>query len=150
MLFLFFTELSLILVIVYVGFKFNTYNLEMQELYDENSLWLFYLPKRMPDYFFERRIIMGIKIAVIAISGIFVFPLMLLVLVQIRNFCAAKTTNERFSKRKPGSKGANIADSTSSDSMSGNLLNPEDDQESKILHIQYEKNKNCVSNCFDM
>jgi len=95
---------------------------------------------------------MGIKIAVLAVCGIFVFPLMLLVLVQAKNFCSAKTTNERFSKKKPvGEHTHNIGDSASSDSMNGNLLNSEEDPEAPMKHIvPGEPKRNGIVNCWVM
>ena len=112
-----------------------------QEYEDSNNLWLFYLPKLMPTYFFDRRVIMGVKIGVIALSGLFVFPLLLLVLVQMRNFCHAKTTNERFSRRKPAPQSATFTESNSSDSMSGNLLGAEEDPESLKVQREVEEPK---------
>jgi len=73
--------------------------------------------------------------------------------VQVRNFCAAKTTNERYSRRKPVTEKANnMVDSTSSDSLNGNLLNADDDNEAQKPQPQYyhESNGNCITNCWTM
>lgn len=130
MLFLFFTEISLILVIVFIGIKFNTYRLDMATEFVENgNLWLYFIPKQLPLFFYYQNVIMGIRIGTIAACGFFVLPLMLLIVVQIKNFCSAKTTNERFSRKKP----AGVTDATrhssgSSDSLNGKLIE-EDDHE---------------------
>jgi len=75
---------------------------------------------------------MGIRIGTMAICGLFVLPLLLLILVQVKNFCAAKTTNERFSKKKiKPQKEARRSSSTSSDSINGKLLADEDEEMNK-------------------
>ena len=119
---------------------------------ESGNFWLFYIPKLIPVYLYQKNVIMGVKIGILAISGIFVLPLLLLVLVQARNFCAAKTTNERYSKRKPAGENRNtIVESTSSDSMSGNLLNGEDDPEApKKQLVLNEPKQNFVVNCWEM
>jgi len=68
MLFLFFTEISLALIIVYTAFKFNTYNLDMKANYDESDgLWLFFVPRYFPESMFSRTAVKWVKI------GIFIF-----------------------------------------------------------------------------
>jgi palmitoyltransferase ZDHHC13/17 len=85
MFFLFFTEVSLICTIVLIAMKFNVYNLNMQEMYDKDNLWLYYIPRLIPEYFYWKEVIMGIKIGIVAWCGIFVLPLLLLILVQLKN-----------------------------------------------------------------
>lgn len=99
------------------------------EFVENGNLWLYFIPKQLPLFFYYQNVIMGIRIGTIAACGFFVLPLMLLIVVQIKNFCSAKTTNERFSRKKP----AGVADATrhssgSSDSLNGKLIE-EDDHE---------------------
>ena len=70
MLFLFFTEASLVCLIVLIAMKFDIYKLEIKELYKDpkNELnWLYYIPTKLPDFFYKKEVIMGIKIGTIAI-----------------------------------------------------------------------------------
>lgn len=152
MLFLFFTELALILLITYIAFKFHIDNLDMVANYEATGYWIYYIPSLMPPSMFDWRVILGIKIGVLAVCALFVLPLLLLLFVQVRNFCAAKTTNERFSRRKPATdSGATMADSNSSDSMKGNLLDGDEDPESHRHKKQYSDSQgNCFSNCYEM
>lgn len=150
MLFLFFTETALILVIIFISIKFNTYKLDMNELFVSNgNLWLYFIPKHLPLFFYYQNVIMGIRIGTIAACGFFVLPLMLLILVQVKNFCSAKTTNERFSRKKPvGPAETTRQSSESSDSLNGKLLE-EDDHEAnkKVVHT---KRGGCLANCWEM
>ena len=87
MFFLFLTELSLILVIVYTGLHFHDANLDMKANYENSGgFWLFYIPKLMPPSLFDSRVIFGIKIGILVFTSIFVVPLFLLLFVQCRNF----------------------------------------------------------------
>lgn len=133
MFFLFITELSLALVIAFIGVKFTSYNLDMRGQYEQSNLWLYYIPSRLPEFFYYKEVIMGIKIGTIAVCGFFILPLLLLILVQVKNFCSAKTTNERFSRRKPAGEVARGSES-SSDSLSGKLIN-EESEDSKLQLI---------------
>jgi hypothetical protein len=153
MLFLFFTEVVLTLIIIYTALKFDRYNLDMEQMYiDNDNIWLYWIPKNLPDWLYERYVIMGIKIGVLVVCGIFVLPLLLLILVQLKNFYSAKTTNERFSRRKTKVPNENSrGDSSSSDSMNGKLLNDDDDQEAKNRkNPKKELKSNCFSNCWEM
>ena len=109
----------------------------MQQMYDNNDqLWLYYIPKFIPEFFYDKNIIMGIKIGTISLCGLFVLPLFFLIIVQVKNFCSAQTTNERFSRRKPKSKQEQARNSSSSaESLNGKLLN-EDDEESNIKNTK--------------
>ena len=149
MLFLFFTETALIGTIVYIALKFDNYFLEMEDLYSESDTnWLYYLPKMIPDELYLQEVIMGIKIGIISICGFFVLPLMLLLFVQLRNFCSAQTTNERFSKAKrPNHNEADKGSDSSNDSYNGNI----DPENQNIAHKSHhtKTSKSCCGNCFE-
>lgn len=151
MLFLFFSEMSLIILIALVSVKFEVYNLDMNLLYtDSNKGWLFLIPKQIPDYFYKREVVMGVKIATLTACAFFAMPLLLLILVQLKNFCSAQTTNERFSRKKPVVIKDDIRGSDSSaDSMSGNLIN-DDNNDARANKADDFRKKNCVSNCWEM
>jgi len=92
LLFLLFTEISLVLVISMLALYINAY-------YEVpvSDRWIYFLAQQMPSFIYHHKILIGIKIFLISISSFFAFPLLLLVLVQLRNFCFAKTTYERYS-----------------------------------------------------
>lgn len=101
----------------------------MQHMYEDTGAWLYFVPRYFPDFFFWKEVIMGIRIATLALCGLFVLPLILLILVQVKNFCHAKTTNERFSRKKVPEQNPSRQSSSSEDSLSGKLLEGEDDRE---------------------
>lgn len=152
MLFLFFTEVSLVCTIVFVSLRFNKYTLGMEQMYNDNDgLWLYYIPKYIPDIIYKEEVIMGIKIGTIAVCGLFVLPLLLLIMVQVKNFCSAQTTNERFSRRKPKVEQENNRNSSSSSgSLNGRLLENDDEESNNKIKELPPPKRGCLGNCWDM
>ena len=122
----------------------------MKESYDSNNInWIYYIPKQIPSELYEKEVIMGIKIFTISVCGLFVFPLMLLLLVQIKNFCSAQTTNERFSRTKrPNANDMSRTSDSSTDSINGKN-DPESQELNKKLHHESYTKSSCCINCFE-
>lgn len=152
MFFLLITELSLILVVVFTWMKFTTYELSMSQMYtDSGDFWLYYIPSKIPADLYQKNIIMGIKIGTIALASFFIFPLLLLITVQMKNFCSAQTTNERFSRRKQKQPVENIRNSDSStDSLGGKLINEDDEETNQKIPEEIHTKRWCIVNCWDM
>lgn len=72
---------------------------------------------------------------------------MLLLLVQIKNFCSAQTTNERFSRIKKPNNEPSRGSESSTESYNGNA-DPEI-QELTGKHAQNAHKKACCSNCWE-
>lgn len=96
--------------------------------------WIYFLAQQMPSFIYHHKILIGVKIFLIAISSFFALPLLLLVLVQMRNFCFAKTTYERYSRRKH--RGSNSSDEVN-------------DNEHQLLQKK-AKRQNTAVNCWEM
>lgn len=143
MFFLLFTELSLILIVVFTSIKFTTYELSMSQMYkDSGNFWLYYIPSKIPTDLYQKNIIMAVKIGTIALASFFMFPLLLLIAVQMKNFCSAQTTNERFSRRKQKQPVDNIRNSDSStDSLGGRLINEDDEETNQKVPEEIETKK---------
>jgi palmitoyltransferase len=61
---------------------------------------LFY--ELIPDeYFLAKPWYYAASWVVIAITGLFLFPLLFLTVIQIQNLCVNRTTNERYSRKQP-------------------------------------------------
>ena len=148
--FLLFTEITLVLIIVLVVLKFNDYQLAMSDLYSQTTNgWIYYIPSKIPTFIYQKEIIIGVKIATISIAGLFALPLLLLILIQFKNFWSAQTTSERFSRHKNPVQPQNLRSSDSStDSINSKLLNKED-EEANILYA-LETKRGWWGNWWDM
>ena len=152
MFFLLFTELSLILIAIFTSIRFTDYNLSMSQMYtDSDNFWLYYIPSKIPSELYTKEIIMAIKIGTIAGVSLFMFPLLLLIVVQMKNFWSAQTTNERFSRRKTKKPADDIRNSDSStDSLNGKLINEDEEENHHNIVPVAERKKWWIINCWDM
>lgn len=57
--------------------------------------------KIFPDEWYTRDMFVVATIINLFFAALFVLPVLLLTLIQLRNFCLNSTTNERFAKRTP-------------------------------------------------
>ena len=94
LMFLMTTWSSLILGIILCALKMTSF-----ELPSEREVWIAYVPHFLPDEAYNIIALYVIKGLVIGLGFLFLCPLSLLCLVQLRNFCLAKTTSERYSRR---------------------------------------------------
>ena len=107
-----------------------------------------YIPSKLPTYFYTKEVILSVKIATITIAGIFMLSLLALIYVQLRNFCSAQTTSERYSRRKNPVQNKNLRSSDSStDSLNRELLNKDEEEPDKYIP---KKKRGWWGNCWDM
>ena len=142
MFFLLFTEITLILVLSLCAWRINTYTLDQ-----ENHHWIYFVHGKLPAAMFSSKAVLGIKIGLMAMCAFFILPLGLLTMVQLKNFCAGKTTNERFSTAsKPRERAA-------SGSSSESFLSDDDStghRKSSNSSNQTEAFQSRATNCWSM
>ncbi|CDW75651.1 dhhc zinc finger domain containing protein [Stylonychia lemnae] len=138
MMFLVSITLVLLSVLVTVSVTLNEFN---EELISENFLIL--LPR---DTYNKNLFYFGAIINLIT-SAFFLLPVMLLTLIQLRNFCVNKTTNERFARRVSTSQ-SESASRTSSMASSVNNTTLDD----SMISQQLSRGGPCgfLSNCSQM
>ena len=94
---LFLTFIFLTLTTCFIEVLFISVNFKDHRSVILEDRWYNKLAAHLPKAFYAQGVTMCFKIANLAITGIFILPLVLLNSVQCTNFCKGKTTNERYS-----------------------------------------------------
>jgi hypothetical protein len=111
-------------LVISIVLAFSSTIISLLQLYEETNvkkLDLFY--NLIPESFYlTRSHYIYTSWLVIAITGFFLLPVLFLFIIQVKNFLANRTTNERYSRKRPirrkGEKGEARMDSKSSSILS--------------------------------
>lgn len=95
---LFITFLIVTMVTIFINCIGELLNLQSQAMLDESMLNYDFLPKELV---VNRSLYIVLNWVTIILTGFFLLPVFLLLYIQVKNFLKNRTTNERFSKRKP-------------------------------------------------
>lgn len=141
--FLMFTEAALVLIIILLAIKVKSY-MDVNQAHH----WIYFIAQHMPASIYEEKVLMGVKIGMIAVCALFALPLLVLLLVQMKNLCLAQTTNERFgavSKRSQFVKKKSGTLSSDDSFQSEENEAPRRRQSSDIGHV-----RGTLDNCWEM
>jgi hypothetical protein len=145
---------GLLIANIFLNMVLTAYNLYLMVSHDHYELYFDYIPNTIISHEIKdnKYVIWGVSAIVIIITLFFIFPVLLLFYVHLKNFCQNRTTNERFGGKKYG-KPATTADSSeqSSDySATTSLLAEEIVKEIGEPTDYSDRKFACLYNCADM
>ena len=115
----FLTTLVLSMMSIFISSIYGLIYLSESEDIIKNDLFYELLPD---EYYMDKFIYVSASWIIVLLTGFFVFPVLFLFYIQVKNFAFNRTTNERFSRKKaPRKKDKNEAprmDSTGSSLLS--------------------------------
>lgn len=114
-----------------------------------------------PYVFYQKGILISLSLVVLITSVFFILPVLLLGFIQLRNFCANKTTNERFARRanstaseRSNSDRTSSYQSSRSSSVASSLSGVSGHRQSvtSVQEILDSQNRTCgcMFNCYQM
>ena len=115
----------LISIYITIGFVFGSTLYELTQMRNEfltiNDLYYWILPVDITKNVMLKKII---SILILAVTGFFLLPVMLLLYIQVRNFLTNRTTNERFARRPQARRSSSRMQSiiSNTDSTGSSLL----------------------------
>jgi hypothetical protein len=90
-------------LIISIGLVFTSSLINLIKLFNEDYLRLknLYYNLLPIDLVHYREIYIAASFVIVIVTAFFLIPVFLLLLIQIKNFLANRTTNERYSRKKP-------------------------------------------------